>query len=123
MDLVLRKGALIQYDINVSTQASQRSLQTDLCRNFLLFGNFFCMSKNHSTYRDNEYSVAVYQKYLTRLGKLIIFESLDIFDIRQHYIRGLFIFQRLICSVLFFLTPTNMNLAVYGNKLAVVMTS
>ena len=57
--------------------------------------------------REYVYSVAVYQKYLTRLGELIIFEpwlenyhfptELDIFDIRQHYIRILFIFQRLIC--------------------------
>ena len=43
-----------------------------------------------------------------RLGKLIIFEplffptELDIFDIRQHHVRILFIFQRLICCVLFF---------------------
>ena len=48
--------------------------------------------------------------------------ELDIFDTLQHYIRILFIFQHLTCSVLF-LTPTNMNLAVYGNALAVVMTS
>ena len=59
-------------------------------------------------YREYVYSVAVYQKYLTRLGKLIIFEpwreklsflraELDIFDIRQHYVRILVIFQRLIC--------------------------
>ena len=34
------------------------------------------------------YSVVVYQKYLTRLGELIIFSPrLDIFDMRQHYIR------------------------------------
>ena len=54
------------------------------------------------------YSVAVHQKYLKRLGELIIFEpwlenyhflptELDIFDKRQHYIRIIFIFQRLIC--------------------------
>ena len=49
--------------------------------------------------------------------------ELDIFDIRQHYVRILFIFQRLICRVLLFLTPKNMNLAVYGNGLAVQMTS
>ena len=49
--------------------------------------------------------------------------ELDIFDIQQHYVRILFIFQRFICSVLLFLTPTNMNLTVYGNELAVVMTS
>ena len=56
--------------------------------------------------REYVYSVAVYQKYLTRLGELIIFEpwrklsflptELDIFDIRQHYARIIFIFQRLI---------------------------
>ena len=49
--------------------------------------------------------------------------ELDIFDIRQHYVRILFIFQRLICCVSLFLTPTNMNLAVYGNGLRIVMTS
>ena len=56
--------------------------------------------------------------------KLSFFPTeLDVFDIRQHCVRILFIFQRLICSLLLFLTPTNMNLAVYGNELAVVMTS
>ena len=49
--------------------------------------------------------------------------QLDIFDIQQHYICILFIFQRLIRRVLLFLTPTNMNLAVYGIGLAVVMRS
>ena len=49
--------------------------------------------------------------------------ELDIFDIQQHYVCILFIVQRLICRVLLFLTPTNMNLAVYGNRLGVVMTS
>ena len=58
--------------------------------------------------REYVYSAVVYQKYLTRLGELIIFRvlarklsflstELDIFDIRQHYVRILFIFQRLIC--------------------------
>ena len=77
-------------------------------------------------YREYIHSVAVYQKYLTRLGALarklsFLPTSLDIFDVRQHYVRILFIFQRLICCVLLFLIPTNMNLAVYGNGLAVVM--
>ena len=49
--------------------------------------------------------------------------KLDIFDIRKHYVRILFIFQRLICRVLLFPTPTYMNLPVYGNGLAVLMTS
>ena len=62
------------------------------------------------------------------MGELIIFEPwrerLSFFPTELHfsmydYIRILFIFQRLICWVLFFLTPTNMNLAVYGNGLAV----
>ena len=35
--------------------------------------------------------------------------ELDISDIRQHYVRILFIFQRPICWVLLRLTPTNMN--------------
>ena len=47
--------------------------------------------------------------------------ELDIFDIRQHYVRILFIFQSLIWLI--FLTLTNMNLAVFWNALAVVMTS
>ena len=47
--------------------------------------------------------------------------ELHIFDKRQHYVRILFIFQHLICRVLSFLTPTNMNLTVYGN--VVLMTS
>ena len=46
--------------------------------------------------------------------------ELDIFDIRQHYVHILFIFQHLTCRDLLFLTPTNMNLAVSGNGLAVV---
>ena len=85
------------------------------------------------TYRECIYIVAVYQKYLTRLGELMIFEpwreklsflptELDIFDIQQHnIIRILFIFQSM--KVLLFLTPTNMNLAVYGNGQAVAMIS
>ena len=93
-------------------------------------------STEHNPYVNREYvySVAVDQKYLTRLGELIIFElwreklsilptELDIFDKRQHYVRILFIFQRLICCVLLCLTPTNMNLAVYENGSGVVMTS
>ena len=48
--------------------------------------------------------------------------ELDIFDIRQHYVRILFMFQRLICQVLVCLTQTNINLAVDGNGLAVRMT-
>ena len=75
----------------------------------------------YTTDRNREYvhSVAVYKKYLTKLGELIIFEKkksflqteLDIFEKRQHYVRILFTFQRLICLVLLFLKPTNMNLA------------
>ena len=77
-----------------------------------------------SLYREYVYSAAVHQKYLTRLGKLSFLPTeLDIFDIRQHYVRILFIYQRPICRVLLFLTSTNMNLAVYGNGLGVVMTS
>ena len=89
-----------------------------------------------SHYLNRKYvcSVAIYQKYLTRLRELIIFRALarklsflptelDIFDIRQHYVRILFIFQRLICWVLLFLTRTNMNLTVYGHRLADIMTS
>ena len=45
----------------------------------------------------------------------------DIFDIRQHYVRILFIFQRL--SFIISNNETNMNLAVSGNGLAVAMKS
>ena len=40
--------------------------------------------------------------------------ELDIFDIQQHFVCILFIFQNLTCSVLLFLTLTNMNLAVWN---------
>ena len=74
-------------------------------------------------HREYVHSVAVYKKYLTRLGELIISEPWRenyhfsqpryiFFDKRQHYVRILFIFQRLICCVLLCLTPTDMNLAV-----------
>ena len=44
-------------------------------------------------YREYIHSVAVYQKYLTRLGKLSFLPTeLDILDIQQHYVRVLFIF-------------------------------
>ena len=41
----------------------------------------------HSLRREYVHSVVVYQKCLTRLGELIIYEptKLDLFDIRQHY--------------------------------------
>ena len=45
------------------------------------------------------------------------------FYVPQRYVRILFIFQCLVCLVLLFLTPTNMNLAVYGNGSAILMTS
>ena len=58
--------------------------------------------------REYVHSVAVYQKYLTKVGrkdnfralarKLSFFPTeLDIFDILQHYVLILFILQRLIC--------------------------
>ena len=57
--------------------------------------------------REYVHSVAVYQKYLTRLGELILFQpwrenyhfhqQLDIFDIRQDCVCILFIFHHLIC--------------------------
>ena len=57
-------------------------------------------------YREYVYSVAVYQKCLTRrmnnfraLARKLSFlpTELDIFCIRQHYVHIVFIFQRLIC--------------------------
>ena len=53
--------------------------------------------------REYVYIVAVYQKYLTRLGelkssslgeKIIISPELDSFDIRQQFVRILLIFQQ-----------------------------
>ena len=84
--------------------------------------------------REYVYSVAVFKQISNEVGIIDNFQtlarklsflptSLDIFDIRQHYIRLLFIFHNLTCLVLLSLTPTNINLAVYGNGLAVVMTS
>ena len=63
----------------------------------------------HTEYRKYLYSVVVglYQKYRTRLGELnfralarklsFLLPKLDIFDIRQHYIRIPFFFQRFVC--------------------------
>ena len=84
--------------------------------------------------REYVHSVAVYKKISNEVGRIDNFRALarklsflptefDIFDIRQHYVRILFIFQRLICCVSICLIPTNMNLAVYGNGSRVVMTS
>ena len=96
---------------------------------FLTFG----YPPNHTKHKEYVYSVAVYQ-ISNEVGRIDNFRALarklsflpnefDIFGIRQHYVRILFIFQLLICGVSLFLTPTNMNLAVYGNELGVVMTS
>ena len=52
--------------------------------------------------------------------------ELDTFDKGQHYVRILFIFQRLFFFfflVLLFLIPANINLTVDGNGLTVIMTS
>ena len=57
--------------------------------------------------REYVHSVAVYQKYFNEVGRIDNFlalaiklsflpTELDIFDIRQHYVRILFIFQRII---------------------------
>ena len=57
-------------------------------------------------YREYIHSVDVYQKYLTRLGELIIFEPLRenyhffqpiLFDIPHNCVCILFIFQHVIC--------------------------
>ena len=68
-----------------------------------------CRNQSYDINREYVYSVAVYQKYLTRLGELVIFEP--IYLSTSDLLR------------LLFLTPTNMNLAVYGIELAFVMTS
>ena len=85
-------------------------------------------------HREYVYSAVVHQKISNEVVRIDNFRALarklsflstelDIFDIRQHYVRILFIFQRLICWISLFLTPTSMNLAVYGNGLRIVMTS
>ena len=87
-----------------------------------------------SRYIENTYIVLPYIKISNEVGRIDNFRALarklsflptelDIFDIRQHYVRILFIFQCLICCLSICLTPTNMNLAVYGNGSRVVMTS
>ena len=48
--------------------------------------------------------------------------ELDIFDIRQHYVRIIFIFNVRLLSFVISNTDKH-NLAVYGNGLGVVMTS
>ena len=78
---------------------------------FFLLHIFLSISRIHLCsykYREYVYSVAVSQKYLMRLGELKNFLALartfsflptefDIFDIRQHNVLILFIFQHLIC--------------------------
>ena len=84
--------------------------------------------------REYVYSVVVYQKVSNEVGRIDNFlalarklsflpTELDIFDIQQHYVRILFIFQHLNFWAFLNLTSTNMNLALYGNWLAVLMTS
>ena len=85
-------------------------------------------------YIDNTYIVLPYIKISNEVGRIDNFRALarklsflpselEIFDIRQHYVCILFIFQHLTCWNLLFVTPTNMNLAVSGIGLAVEMTS
>ena len=79
-----------------------------------------CISKiSNSVGRNNN--------FLAKARKLSVLPTeLDIFHIRQHYVhvRILFIFQRRSDLLSFIIrTPTNMNSAVYGNGLAVLMTS
>ena len=69
-------------------------------------------------YREYVYSVDVYEKCLTRLGELIIFEPW------QRYRLILFIFQSsTLLSFIISNTDNYDNIAVYRNALAVVMTS
>ena len=83
---------------------------------------------------ENSYIMLQYIKISNKVGRIDSFQALarklsflstelDIFDIQQHYVCILFIFQHFICRVLSFLTLTNMNFLVYGNGLAVLMTS
>ena len=79
--------------------------------------NIFLRSKKwiniiSSINREYVHSVAVYQKYLTRLGELIIFEPwLENYQFSQP--SYLFIFWRLICWVLSFRTSTDKISVVY----------
>ena len=85
-------------------------------------------------YREYVHSVAVYQKYLTRLGKLTIFEPwrenyhssqpCKIFLIYHNtmYVSCLS-FNVLFVQFYNFELRKKMNLAVYGNRLAVLVTS
>ena len=87
-------------------------------------------TKRIATEENREYVNSVpYIKHIYRgwdnllalSGKLSFHSTgLDIFDIRQCYVRILFICHRMICRVLLFLTPTNMKLAAYGNGLAFI---
>ena len=81
------------------------------------FGSFKFLDRRHlnlwikqmkAIYREHVYSFAVYQKISNEVGRIDNFRALArklsflptkkyIFDIQQHYVRILFIIQRLIC--------------------------
>ena len=81
----------------------------------------------HEINREYVYIVSLYIKIFNEVGRIDNFRALvrklsflttelDFFDIQQYYVRFLFIFQRLLCSVLLLFIPTNLNLVhVYEN--------
>ena len=87
----------IQFSLSEVVLPNLQNLE-EICKDQQLVGEYGPRVFSYAEYREYVYSVAVYQNYLTRLGKLSFPPTeLDIFDIRQHYVRILFIFQRLIC--------------------------
>ena len=83
--------------------------------------------------REYVHSVAIYQKYLMRLGELIIFKP---WGENYHFSQQseVFLYTTTLCTYSIYLSTsdllsfisshmTNMNLAVYGNGFAVLMTS
>ena len=77
----------------ISYSDKGQDMQNQVCT-FDGFYNLIYFSKG-SINREYVCSVVENQKYLTRLSFLPA--ELDIFDIRQHNVRILFICQRLIC--------------------------
>ena len=83
----------------------------------VMHGVFGSGQNGHCITSSLEINLIIWHFRFALARKLSFLPSeLDIFNIRQHYVRILFIFQRLIW-VLLFLKSTNMNLAIYENEL------
>ena len=99
-----------------------------LCRNFV--SSLYLKGIRNREYID---SVVVYEKYVTRLGELIIFkpwrenyhfsQPSSIFLIYDSTMYVFYLSFNICFVEFYFLKPTNMNLAVYGNGLSVVMNN